>query len=145
MPPSQISPNYSIHFPPTFRKSLPKPPCPVPASGLPFSRAGGCMGLSRPNAWLSPATVTPLLLVHPHMDLADPTARLDCCRLPHSMELCQPARQLSRPTLCFPETHYLVTPVVPITFPTWRSARIWVLAIAHLAPLPGSAVQNLTC
>lgn len=85
MPPSQISPNYSIHFPPTFRKFLPKPPCPAPASGLPFSRAGGCMGLSRPNAWLSPTTVTPLLLAHPLVDLSGllPIASL-CGALPAS-------------------------------------------------------------
>lgn len=55
----------------TFRKSLPKPLCFVLASGLFCSRAEGCMGLLRPYARLSPTMLSPLLMVHPHMDLAN--------------------------------------------------------------------------
>lgn len=65
---------------------------------------GSCMGLPGPNAWLALSTLTPLLLAYSHKDLTDTAACLDCCQMSHSVECCQPASQLTRPTLCLPDT-----------------------------------------
>lgn len=89
MPCSTINLNYSLHVPLILRKFPPEPLCLVLASGFLFSRAGGCTELPGPNARLSSTTPTPLLLVHPHTDLAC----LHRCRWPHSVECCQPASQ----------------------------------------------------
>lgn len=55
------------------------------------------------------------------------------------------ARHLTRPALCLPDTHYLVTPVAPITCSMWWSVQCLVLTSPHLASVPGSSVQNLMC
>ena len=72
-----------------------------------------------------------------------PTACLDCFPWPHSAEQCQPARHLTRPTLCLPVTHHFVTPIATISCSLWWSVWCLVLAIPHLASVLGSHVQNL--
>lgn len=139
---SQVSPNYSIHFPLTLRKSLPKLLCPVLVLGLPFPRAGGCSGCqdSGPGCPL-PCCPHCYWSIHIWTSLT-PTAcldRADCL----TVVLCQPARHLTRPTCCLPDIHHLIIPEAPITCPT-RTLCL-VLAFLHLASVPGSDVQNPMC
>lgn len=90
-----------------------------------------------------PLHVSPLLSGPPHMDLADTSCPPDCYRLPYSVGHCQPARRLTRSTLCLPDTHHLVIPVTPIPCSLRWSVRC--LASPHPASVPGSHVQNLMC
>lgn len=141
MPSSQISPNYSAHFPPTFRESPPTLLCPVLAPRPPFSTATDCMGLPGPNAWLSlPRCPHCCQSVHIWTSLT-PTACLDCCRMPPTpSEHRQLARHPARPSPCLPDTPCLVTPVAPIVCSTHQSVCCLVLAVPHLASLPGSDI-----
>lgn len=124
MPYSQVSPNYSIHFPLTLRKSLPNPPCPVLASGLPFPRAGGCSGCQDPGLAV--------------LDRAAPTAvgpstygprrhQLPVWNTPIASLWCSASRQaIDQATCCLPDTHHhLAVPEAPITCPTRMVPGIW--------------------
>ena len=117
-----------------------------------FPGFGSCMGLPGPNAWLAHSTLTPLLLAYLHKDLTDTAACLDCCQLSHSVECCQPASQLTRPTLCLPDTHYLEIPVALVTVPTWWSAvsgswplLSWLLSLALMFRISLAVMGRTTC
>lgn len=137
----------ALHFPPTFRKFLPKP---LYLVLFRFVAAWDCPG---PNAWLAHMHSTCTAVGLLHKDLTDTAACLDCCI--NCLTLCgvlpanQPANQATVPPGCC----CLEIPVALVTVPTWWSAvsgswpplLSWLLSLALMFRISLAVMEGTTC